>query len=287
MNTPTLPEHQKRRLQAHFGLSKLPFRKNMYAADMFDSRSQRDLIHGLRFWSEIHGIGLATGPAGVGKSITLRRFAQDLDDTRFRVLQLSSMPTTSMGFLRSLNRVLGLPMRAHAADLFDQAHTHLCANPDERAAHPVLLLDDAEGMSVEQLDILRRLTAYALDAEDHFSVLISGTEDLLRTLRNPVLEPLRTRIGFACTLKPFSLEDTRNYIAFQLKRADADAKLFSEDAIRRLFQASQGKPRQINQLALHVLIQAAVMGFDAITGDFFAAQLTAHPLYDPALGGAP
>lgn len=286
MNTPTVPEHQKRRLQAHFGLSKLPFRKNMHAADMFDSRSQRDLTHGLRFWSEIHGIGLATGASGVGKSITLRRFAQELDDTRFRVLQLSSMPTTSMGFLRSLNRVLGLPMRAHAADLFDQAHRHLCANPDERAPHPMLLLDDAEGMSVEQLDILRRLTAYALDAEDRFSVLISGTEDLLRTLRHPVLEPLRTRIGFASALKPFSLEDTRNYVAFQLKRADADAGLFSEDALRRLFLASVGKPRQINQLALHSLIQAAVMGFDSISGDFFAAQLTAHPLYDPALGGA-
>jgi type II secretory pathway predicted ATPase ExeA len=177
-------------------------------------------------------------------------------------------------------------MRAHAADLFDQAQKHLCANPDERAAHPVLILDDAEGMSVESLDILRRLTAYSLDAEDRFSVLISGTEDLLRVLRHPVLESLRTRIGFACSLKPFSLDDTRNYVAFQLKRADADAKLFSDDALRRLFQASQGRPRQINQLAVHVLIQAAVMGFDAITGDFFAAQLTAHPLYDPTLGAA-
>ena len=284
MNTPTVPERERQRLHAHFGLAKLPFRKNMYAADMFDSRSQRDLGHGLRYWSEVKGVALVTGASGVGKSITLRRFAQGLDDARYRVVQLPSVPTTTTGFLRSLNRALGLPMRAHASDLFDQAHKHLCAHVEDQAAHPLLILDDVEGMSPELLDIVRRLTAYALDAEDRFSVLITATDEILRTLRHPMLDPLRTRIGFAASLRPFSLEDTRNYVAFHLKKADADPKLFSDDAVRRLFQASQGRPRQINQLALHVLIQAAVVGVETVAGDFFATQLSAHPLFDAAIG---
>lgn len=286
MNTPTIPEHQKRRLQAHFALSKLPFRKNMYAADMFDSRSQRELLHALVLWLEVRGIALVTGESGVGKSITFRRFVQSLDETRYRVIHLTNMPTTTMGFLRSLNRALGLPMRHHAADLFDQAHAHLTAHGDDGGPHPLLVLDDAEGLRPALLDLLRRLTAYSLDAEDRFSVLISGTDTLLRTLRDPTLEPFVTRIGFASALKPFTLEDTRNYVAFHLQRAGAGTRLFSDDAIRRIFQASQGAPRRINQLALHVLIQAAVVGQDAIGGDFVAAQLAAHPLYD-APGATP
>lgn len=280
MNTPTVPDAYKRRLQAHFALTGVPFRKNMHAADMFDSRGQRDLLHGLLLWMEVRGIGLVTGPSGVGKSITVRRFVQELDEARYRVVYLANMRTTETGFLRSLNRALELPMRAHNADLFDQAHSHLTAHGPNAGPHPVLILDDAEGVRPVLLDLLRRLTSYALDAEDRFSLLITGTEALLRTMRDPGLEPFVTRIGFASSLKPFSLEDTRNYVAFHLVRSGAGTRLFSEDAIKRMFQASQGNPRKVNQIAVHALIQAAVMGHDAITGDFLAAQLAAHPLYD-------
>jgi type II secretory pathway predicted ATPase ExeA len=286
VNTPTIPEHQKRRLQAHFAFTRVPFRKNMHAAEMFDSRSQRELLHGLLLWLEIRGLALVTGESGVGKSITFRRFVQTLDEARFRVIHLTNMPTTTMGFLRSLNRALSLPMRQHAADLFDQAHAHLTAHGDDGGPHPLLVLDDAEGIRPALLDLLRRLTAYSLDAEDRFSVLISGTDALLRTLRDPTLEPFVTRISFASTLKPFSLEDTRNYVTFHVQRAGARDRLFSDDAIRRIFLASQGAPRRVNQLALHVLIQAAVIGQDTIGGDFVATQHAAHPHYD-APGGSP
>ena len=282
MNAGTLPEHHKRRLQSHFSLVRIPFRKTMGAHEMFDSRSQRDLLHGLQLWAEVRGIALVTGPSGVGTSIPLRRFTQELDESRFRVIHLANMPTTSMGFLRSLNRALGLPMRQHASDRFDAAHAQLTAHGDEGGAHPLLVLDDAEGVRPALLDLLRRLTAYALDAEDRFSVLVTGTEALMRTMKDPALEPFVTRIGFACALKPFTLEDTRNYIRFHLERAGAKERLFSDDAVKRLFQASQGTPRRVNQLALHALIQAAVMGHDTITGDFLQNQLQAHPLYDTA-----
>lgn len=282
MNTPAIPEAYKRRLQAHFALTGVPFRKNMFAADMFDSRGQRDLLHALVLWMEIRGICLVTGPSGVGKSITLRRFIQDLDAARYRVVYLPNMRTTETGFLRSLNRALDLPMRAHNADLFDQAHSHLTAHGADQGPHPLLVLDDAEGIRPALLDILRRLTSYALDAEDRFSLLISGTDELLRGLRDHALEPFVTRIGFASSLKPFSLEDTRNYVAFHIARSGGRDRLFSDDAIKRIFLASQGIPRKINQIGVHALIQAAVMGHDAITGDFLAAQLAAHPLFDTA-----
>lgn len=282
MNTPTVPEAYKRQLQAHFALTGVPFRKNMVASEMFDSRGQRDLLHALLLWIGVRGLCLVTGPSGVGKSITLRRFIQELDQSRYRVVYLPNSRSTDTGFLRSLNRALDLPMRAHNADLFDQAHNHLTTQGPTKGPHPVLVLDDAEGVRPAQLDILRRLTAYALDAEDRFSVLISGTDALLRTLRDPALEPFVTRIGFASSLKPFSLEDTRNYVAFHLARCGGRDRLFSDDAIKRIFLASQGNPRKVNQVAVHALIQAAVMGLDAITGDFLVAQLAAHPLYDTA-----
>jgi len=279
MNTPTVPHQQQRRLQAHLGVTRLPFRKNVAATQMFDSRSQRELHQGLLLWLEVKGLALATGPSGVGKSIAVRRFVHDIDDSRYRVLRFSSLPTSVIGFLRSLSRLLGLDMRAHAADMFDAAQKHLFNYTDENGRHPILVIDDAEGLRVETLDLLRRLSAYELDAEDRFSILLAATEHILPVLRHPMLESLRSRIAYVQTLRPFSLEDTHNYVSFHLRGAGASDTLFSDEAIRRLFQSSQGRPRRINQLALQVLIQAAVHGRDTIDGDFVVAQIAAHPLY--------
>ena len=116
MSTPTVSPQHKRRLQAHFGFTKMPFRKNMAAADMFDSRSQRELLAGLQMWAELGGIALVVGQSGVGKSITMRRFLRSLDDTRFHILKFAHLPTTPMGLLRSLSRLIGLGVRPPAAD---------------------------------------------------------------------------------------------------------------------------------------------------------------------------
>lgn len=251
--------------------------------EMFDSRAQRELLQGLNLWSDVRGMALVTGPSGAGKSITVRRFCRGLDESRFRVVYLSHARSTLTGFLRSINRALDLPMRSHGSDLFDQAHTHLTANGPDRGPHNLLVLDDAEAMTPELFDVLRRLTNYALDAEDRFSVLITGTDALLRTLRHPALEPFNTRLGFVHALRPFNLEDTRNYVAYQLRQAGA-RDLFAEGAIKKLFQSSGGTPRRINQLALHTLIQAAVLGVDSISTEFMGQQLQNHPLNDPTQG---
>jgi type II secretory pathway predicted ATPase ExeA len=270
---------QRRRLRSHFGFSKMPFCKAMWAAHMFDSSAQRELLSSLGMWIEVKGIALVSGPSGVGKSITLRRFAQQLDEARYRVIDFAYVPCTITGFLRSLNRKLGLPMRLHTVDLFDAAQSHLATFEQEHGPHPVVVLDDAEGLRVEAVDTIRRLTSYDLDAEDRFSVLISGTDEVLELLRHPDLAPLRTRVSYAQNLKPFGLEDTTNYVRFHLARADVDPKLFTDAAVKRLFQASQGRPRGINQLAVQALIQAAVLGRDSVDGNQMASLIAAHPFY--------
>ena len=188
-----LARHTKLRLKAHFGFTKTPFHKRMKARDMFDSRGQRELYQSLLIWSGLFGLALVIGSSGVGKSITLRRFVADLDDARHHVVRFTYLPTTVNGFLRSFSRSLGLPMRLHSTDLFDAAQQHLLSYENEHGPHPVILIDNAEGISVRVLDAIRRLTTHELDAQDRFSVLLSGTEELLDTLRHPALDSLRRR----------------------------------------------------------------------------------------------
>ena len=275
----------KLRLRSHFGFTRLPFTKNMKALQMFDSSSQRELLRGLQMWTDVRGLCLVSGPAGVGKSITLRRFVAGLDHAKWRVIDFSYLPTTPTGFLRTLNRKLALPMRMHGADLFDQAQNYLVNHQQDHGCHPLILVDDGEGLPVAVIDLLRRLTSFDLDSEDRFSIVFSGTEDLLTTLATPSLEPLRSRFSYVQGLRPFGLEDTRNYVRFHLDRAETPPKLFSDPAIRQLFNASAGRPRSINQLAVQALIQAAVHGRDEIDGDFMKGLIQTHPLFQTSMGG--
>lgn len=279
MNGPDPGIAEKKRLRAYFGLTKIPFSKYMWASQMYDSASQRELRYGLEMWIEVKGLALVTGPTGVGKSITLRRFTKDLDESRYTVFDIAALPSTVHGFLRLFARRLGLAMRQHTADLFDAVQKQLTSHEQDRGTHPVVIIDDAEGLTPQIADVLRRLTIYDLDSEDKFSLLVSGIEDLLDVLHLHILEPMRSRFSFAQTLRPFGLEDTQNYIRFHLERADGDKNLFSDDAVKKIFQASKGKPRTINQLAIQALISAAVQGRDNIDGTFLKNLLAAHPLF--------
>lgn len=270
---------EKKRLRAHFGMTKIPFSKYMWASKMYDSQSQRELRYGLEMWLEVKGMALVTGPTGVGKSITIRRFTSDLDDNRYAVYDVPTPPATVHGFLRFINRRFGLPMRQHTADLFDAAQKFLITHEKEHGTHPLLVLDDAEGLYPNVADVLRRLTIYDLDADDSFSLLVSGIESLLQVLDLGILEPMRSRFSFAQSLKPFGLEDTRNYIRFHLNRADADKNLFSDDAITKIFQASQGRPRNINQLCIGAMILCAVQGRDSVDGVFVKNLINQNPLF--------
>ena len=279
MNTPTVPFAQKRRLQSHFGLTKMPFRKNVPAHQMFDSSSQRDLAQGLSMWLDLRGLALVTGASGVGKSITLRRFLGGLSQDSHHVLHFSQIPTRRHGFMRALCRRLELRPRLHITDMFDDVRNTLHGWRDRHGTWPVLVMDDAEGMAVDTLDLVRRLTAAELDSKERFAVLLTGTERILRTLADPTLAPLRNRVAYARTLLAFDVEDTRNYVRFHLEHGDAPADLLSDQAITDLFHASTGVPRAVNQLALQAMIEAAVRGLERVDSRLMRQVLHAHPLY--------
>lgn len=286
MNTPTLPPVHQRQLRTHFGFGRVPFRKNVPASKMFDSESQKALLHGLALWIELRGLALVTGQSGVGKSICLRRFVEQLPHGRYTVHPFNQIPTTPTGFLRALCRRLGLRPRLHLTDMFDDVVEALRNHEDEHGTHPVLVMDDAEGMRPATLDLVRRLTDGGGDGEDHVSILLAGTEQVLHVLRDdPTLVPLQTRFGYAHTLRPFGIQDARNYVDFHLHFASGGAQnVFMDGAIRVLFHASQGVPRRMNQLALQALLEAVIHEADAIDEKAMKRVLQAHPLYDAPRG---
>lgn len=258
MNTETL------HLKSYFGFAKMPFTKYMWASKMFEASSQKEFLQGLNLWLETRGIALLCGPPGVGKSITLRRFKSDIDERRYDIFYLFNMRVTPLGFLRSLARLMGAPVLYRQADLFDALNAHLGQYEERSGKHPVIVFDDCDGLSDELLELLRRLANFAMDSEDRFSFILSGSQRLAATIREPQNESLRQRIAYAHNLVSFTLDDAGNYIHFHLKRAEAPAELFADNAVKAIFHRAEGLARRINQIAIHALIRAAILRKDKI-----------------------
>jgi type II secretory pathway predicted ATPase ExeA len=272
-----------RHLKSYYGFSKMPFTKYMWANKMFTAASQQELIDGLALWLQTKGIALVYGPTGVGKSISLRRFKNDLDERRYDLYYLFNLRLTPLGFLRSLSRLMGLPVLYHQADLFDALSTHLGTYQQRFNKHPLIIFDDADSLRDELLELLRLLANFEMDSLDHCSFILSGSNRLAQRLRSHTNEALRQRVNFSHQLRGFTIDDALEYVRFHLKRAEAPEALFSDDAVQLIFHYSKGLPRVINQIALQALIRGTIRAIDTIDADFLKHHVFAHSLFDQKL----
>jgi type II secretory pathway predicted ATPase ExeA len=250
---------------------------------MFDASSQRELIDGLHFWLETRGIALLCGPPGSGKSISLRKFKEELDDRKYDLFYLFNLRITPIGLLRSLCRILALPLLHHQADLFDSISTFLDQYEQRTGKHPIIIFDDGDGLSDRLIELLRSLANFIMDSEDRFSFILSGSQKLALRLKQPQNEAFRQRIVFSHNLRAFTIDDARNYIRFHLERAEGPKELFTEAATQLIFHLAKGLPRVINQIALQTLIRAAIRKVDKIDESFLKQHVLNGSLFDGKL----
>jgi type II secretory pathway predicted ATPase ExeA len=274
---------ERAHLTSYFGFSKVPFTKYMWSKKMFDASSQRELIDGLHFWLETKGIALLCGPPGAGKSISLRRFKEELDDRRYDLFYLFNLRITPIGLLRSLCRTLALPVLYHQADLFDSISAFLDQYEQRTGKHPIIIFDDGDGLSDRLIELLRSLGNFAMDSEDRFSFILSGSQKLASRLKQPQNEAFRQRIVFSHTLRAFTIDDARNYVRFHLERCEGPKELFTEGAIQLIFHVAKGLPRVINQVALQAIIRGAIRKVDKIDESFLKQHVLNASLFDGKL----
>jgi general secretion pathway protein A len=271
---------ERTHLTSYFGFSKVPFTKYMWSKKMFDASSQRELIDGLHFWLETKGVALLCGPPGAGKSISLRRFKEELDDRRYDLFYLFNLRITPIGLLRSLCRTLALPLLYHQADLFDSISAFLDQYELRTGKHPIIIFDDGDGLSDRLIELLRSLGNFAMDSEDRFSFILSGSQKLASRLKQPQNEAFRQRIVFSHNLRAFTIDDARNYVRFHLERCEGPKELFAEGAIQLIFHVAKGLPRVINQVALQAIIRGAIRKVDKIDESFLKQHVLNGSLFD-------
>jgi len=127
--------------------------------------------------------------------------------------------------------------------------------------HVVILVDEAQVMPNESLEVLRLLTNLETqDAKLVQVVLFAQPEFETRLAQDPALLPLRHRILVQCRLAPLKYDETMSYIRHRVAVAGGNGQRVSFSALagRAIHRWSEGMPRLINHLCDKALMSAYV-----------------------------
>ena len=124
---------------------------------------------------------------------------------------------------------------------------------------PVLIVDEAQGLSFELLEEIRLLLNLETASEKLLQVVLVGQPELEDKLKRPEMRQLRQRIALRCNTASLTLPQSHGYIADRLRIAGATREpVFESDAVEALHYYSRGIPRVMNVLCEHALINAYV-----------------------------
>lgn len=209
--------------------------------------------------SRRRGLALFSGDMGMGKSSLARRI-YDLYASEDSVV-ISYIHTASfksgMDAARQISLSLGLPTQRSFQRQMDTLE-RLMADEYTRNRNVVIILDDAQMMEPEALEVLHRLYNFDYDSKV-VQILAFGQREM-----NSLFETnkaVNARVFVRLALPPLTLSSSLQMVLFRLNVAGRSEPFIDDDAFELLYDRSQGVPREIIRfcaLATDLVLQSDV-----------------------------
>lgn len=210
-------------------------------------------------------IAAVTGKSGLGKTTAVRAYTGGLPSNQYRVLYFGQ-DQDGAGLLQRFAQALGLKPRHFRNQLPMQISQALTDNVQEGGKKILAVVDEAHLLDVRTLEDLRLLTNNEFDTSSPLSIILLGQQALRLLLKDPALEALDQRLRYRFSLEGFSLQETEDYIRHRLTSIGTSADVFTDEAIQKIFDASEGVPREINNFCALTLLKAQFVGANRVDG---------------------
>ena len=221
------------------------------------------LLYGINFGG---GFVALTGEVGTGKTTLCHCLLQQLPKNIDIALILNSK-LNAIELLATICDELGIiyDKNQHSLkNLIDLLNQHLLS-AHANGRRTVLLIDEAQNLSMEVLEQIRLLTNLETSKTKLLQIILVGQPELKELLKRQDLRQLNQRITARYHLLPLSLDETRAYIHHRLIVSNGHPEIFKESAIRKIYKLSSGIPRVINILCDRALLGAYSTNTHVIT----------------------
>ena len=256
-----------------WGLMRVPFAADE-KSDPFPARSHQEALTLLNTAAAFRGVMLLTGSPGTGKSTLLKSWMRGLEPKRHLPLIITQSSLSATGVLEVLLSKLGERPRFKRSSNLLLLEKHLA---ELEPVTLLLVLDDAQNYPAPALDEIRMLLGLGGRQRSAFTLILSGDEYLLESMRLSVQRALFSRISASHQLQPLAREDIAPYLRWHISRAGLERDIISPAAEDLLAEASDGNPRTLNLLAQAAWLIAARSASTSIEAEHLHAALLQIP----------
>jgi type II secretory pathway predicted ATPase ExeA len=204
------------------------------------------------------GYSVLVGNSGTGKSITLRFLANRLEEIKDISIGIISRPQSSISdFYRELSDIYNISFKNNNRwNSYQNLRKKWINFLNTGLLRPVLIVDEAQEMSIDVLNEIRLMSSVNLDSKIVLAVIFSGDMRLLEKFRHPQLIPLSSRIRVN-QLQELATKDELEALLKEIMRKAGNATIFSNGLVKILADQSMGNYRSLMVMA-NTLLQEGV-----------------------------
>ncbi len=240
--------------EEYYGLKEKPFSIQPDPDYLYFSKRHRLAYSMLQYGVENRaGFTVITGEIGCGKTTLLRHLLNNLP-LNARVGLVSNLTKDVNDPLEWVMMAFDQPYENKSRPALFDAFQHYLIEEYAVGKRSVLIIDEAQNLSVEALEALRMYSNINADKDQLLQIILVGQPQLMTMLRQPELQQFAQRVSVDFHLTALNSSEVGLYILHRLKVAGRREPLFSHQAIMRIAQVSRGVPRSINILSDTALV---------------------------------
>lgn len=214
------------------------------------------------------GFIVITGEVGTGKTLLVRCLLAELRKNNIAFAYVFNPLLPVVEFFQYIMADLGLPYSGRTKTEMLLDLNRFLIQRHARGLITALVVDEAQALRPELLEEIRLLTNLETSQQKLLQIVLMGQPELEMILDSPELRQLKQRVALRCQLQPLDREQTRAYVLSRLERAGAqpEPRIFSDEALEKIFEYSRGIPRIVNNLCENSMVNAFAHEQRPVTG---------------------
>lgn len=166
--------------------------------------------------------------------------------------------TFILRYTKGLLEQLGIDSGFYRGDAKRQLQASIEIIQGVQKKRVVCILDEAHLLDKEMLEEFRFMLNYKFDSESPMALVLAGQTELWdRKLKLQRYAAIRQRIDIYCTVPPLDRAECEDYINAHMQYAGCTQNIFTDSAIDRIYQISNGVPRMVNRVCEKSLMYAS------------------------------